>query len=68
MSVLNPPPPVGEPTRPHRLPFADQETIGNRPAWAEFALQEALRVTNEDIPSDLAERHDDYALGNDTKP
>jgi len=35
---------------------------GKRPAWAEFALQEALRVPDEDLPADLAQRHDEYAL------
>lgn len=68
MSVLNPLSPVGEPAQPRRLPFAEQQTTGNRPAWVEFALQEALRVTDDDVPSDLAERHDDYALGNSSKP
>jgi hypothetical protein len=68
MSVLNPQPPLGDPARPHRVPFANTKTFLDRPAWAEFALQESLRVTDEDVPADLAERHDDYALGSRNKP
>src|ERR1035438_7304345 len=60
MSVANPQSPVGEPARTRRSPFPEQATGGHRPAWAEFAIQEALRVTDEDVPADLAERHDDY--------
>ena len=51
-----------------RAPFVGAKPIGKRPAWAEFALQEALRVTEEDSPSDLAARHDDYASGLHRKP
>jgi hypothetical protein len=63
MSTLNPHPPVGQRAPPKRLPAAGEKKAGERPAWAEFALQEALLVKDDDVPADLAERPDEYALG-----
>jgi len=63
MSTLNPHPPVGQPAP--LSPASGQPTVGERPAWVEFALQEALLVKDDDVPADLAERHDEYALRDD---
>ena len=68
MSVLNPQLPVSEPTQPGRMPFDGEKAAGKRPAWVEFALQEALRVTDDEGPADLAQRHDECALGHDDQP
>jgi hypothetical protein len=68
MSALNPQPPVVEPTQPGRLPIGQQKDAAQLPAWVEFALQEALRATGDDVPTDLAQRHDEYALGHDDQP
>jgi hypothetical protein len=67
VSILNPHPPIDEATPLRRLSPAAEKALGPRPAWVEFALQEALRVTDDDIPADLAERHDEYALGDERK-
>lgn len=65
MSTLNPHPPANQAAPPNRLPTISEKKAGERPPWAEFALQEALLVKDDDVPADLAERHDEYALGND---
>lgn len=65
MSTPNPHPPAGQPAPPNRLPSVAEKKAGERPAWAEFALQEVLLVKDEDVPTDLAERHDEYALRDD---
>jgi hypothetical protein len=65
MSTLNPHPPAGQPTPPNRLPAVGGEKAGRRPAWVEFALQEALLVKDDDVPADLAARHDECAVRDD---
>lgn len=64
MSTLNPSPAVDGPAKPDRLTESEN---GKRPAWVDFALQESVRVT-DDVPPDLAERHDEYALDENRKP